>query len=95
MNRMCVIFNILFYFNNSGCHYKQQNMLGVGKTKYISLFNSHFMNQISIINPNRCGVQLMNEQYRFTYPINHIVTFDMKQKSQILNSVNFIRKFKQ
>ncbi len=55
------------------------------------------MKQHRLLNPNLCCFQLMNEQYSECtfYPINRVVMFDMKRMSQISNSVNFIRKFKQ
>ncbi len=45
------------HHSDSGGHYKQQNMLGLGKKK-----NLIFMNQYRLLNPNQCCFQLMNEQ---------------------------------
>ncbi len=49
MNRLCVIFHVQHH-SDSGGHYKQQNMLGLGKKNFFSiLIDSHFYEPISII----------------------------------------------
>ncbi len=98
MKRLCVIFHVQHH-SDSGGHYKQQNMLGLGKKKNDSsiLIDSHFYEPISIIKSQ----SMLFSVDEWTVQRVHLPSnksrcyFWYETKFQISNSVNFIRKFKQ